>query len=248
MTRKHLVPRRLYSYFLSCQVNLGLTPNIRPAAAGAGQVADVQAAAAPVPKNDKGVNEGALQYNPRCLTRDINLEWSKQTSRSDVEYLLTCPDAKCLEQRADGWEAQNSTSQNGRYVRRGIPQVHPAGHFSVGGLQNDPFASPGDPVFYLHHAQLDRVWAFWQAENPSKRTFEIGGTQTPFNSTTFSFFFFSLPIPPFSPPSSLSLSLSLFFLTPSITLSPFLRACFQVSLVSPARDSKTDAYPRNCRS
>lgn len=30
-------------------------------------------------------------------------------------------------------------------------------------MLQDLFASPADPVFYLHHSQLDRVWAQWQA-------------------------------------------------------------------------------------
>jgi tyrosinase len=27
---------------------------------------------------------------------------------------------------------------------------------------SDPFISPGDPAFYLHHAQVDRVYWIWQ--------------------------------------------------------------------------------------
>ncbi|MCB9760993.1 MAG: tyrosinase family protein [Alphaproteobacteria bacterium] len=26
-------------------------------------------------------------------------------------------------------------------------------------------ASPNDPMFFLHHANVDRVWAAWQEEN-----------------------------------------------------------------------------------
>lgn len=31
----------------------------------------------------------------------------------------------------------------------------------------DTFASPGDPIFFLHHAQIDRVWALWQKKDPA---------------------------------------------------------------------------------
>lgn len=34
----------------------------------------------------------------------------------------------------------------------------------------------GDPVFYLHHAQLDRLWWLWQQEQPS-RTMEYNGRE-----------------------------------------------------------------------
>lgn len=41
--------------------------------------------------------------------------------------------------------------------------VHIGGHYSTGPVLQDLFASPADPVFWLHHAQLDRVWTQWQA-------------------------------------------------------------------------------------
>lgn len=41
--------------------------------------------------------------------------------------------------------------------------VHGGGHYSMGGDPGrDFFVSPGDPLFYLHHAQIDRVWWIWQ--------------------------------------------------------------------------------------
>jgi hypothetical protein len=37
-------------------------------------------------------------------------------------------------------------------------------------------SSPGDPLFYLHHTWLDKIWADWQALNKTARLKEIGGT------------------------------------------------------------------------
>lgn len=37
--------------------------------------------------------------------------------------------------------------------------LHSAGHTSVGGDLGDMFTSPADPLFWLHHANLDRIWA-----------------------------------------------------------------------------------------
>jgi tyrosinase len=34
----------------------------------------------------------------------------------------------------------------------------------------------GDPYFYFHHAQIDRVWWSWQNLNPANRTNAIYGT------------------------------------------------------------------------
>ncbi|KAF2749693.1 Di-copper centre-containing protein [Sporormia fimetaria CBS 119925] len=110
----------------------------------------------------------ALNYNPRCLRRDLNLEWAKQLDVFHAEHLLTSPNVDVLERRIDGFETDDPAQ----------PAVHPAGHFVVGGLQNDPFASPGDPMFYLIHAQLDRLFSIWQAQDPSRIT-QVGGTKKP---------------------------------------------------------------------
>jgi tyrosinase len=45
----------------------------------------------------------------------------------------------------------------------GFLGLHAAGHFAMGGDAGDIFSSPNDPVFFLHHAMLDRVWWLWQA-------------------------------------------------------------------------------------
>lgn len=35
-------------------------------------------------------------------------------------------------------------------------------------------ASPGDPLFFLHHTNLDRLWWNWQQASPENRTNDIG--------------------------------------------------------------------------
>ncbi|WP_193370685.1 tyrosinase family protein [Pelagibius marinus] len=48
----------------------------------------------------------------------------------------------------------------------GAPPVrfHNAGHVYVGGSML-PDSSPNDPVFFLHHANVDRLWAVWQQKH-----------------------------------------------------------------------------------
>jgi len=32
-----------------------------------------------------------------------------------------------------------------------------------------------DPIFFLHHVQLDRLWWEWQSKDPGRRVFDYGG-------------------------------------------------------------------------
>ncbi len=49
-----------------------------------------------------------------------------------------------------------------------IPQseLHNKVHVWVGGSMG-PMSSPNDPVFFLHHCNVDRLWAEWQLSNPN---------------------------------------------------------------------------------
>ena len=42
-------------------------------------------------------------------------------------------------------------------------RMHNTGHNIVGGYMGNPVFSPNDPLFWLHHAFIDRVWSRWQA-------------------------------------------------------------------------------------
>jgi len=44
----------------------------------------------------------------------------------------------------------------------------------------DPIASPGDPIFYLHHTWLDKVFWEWQALDLPARLSDIGGRTVQF--------------------------------------------------------------------
>jgi tyrosinase len=40
-------------------------------------------------------------------------------------------------------------------------------HDWVGGIMSNPKYSPADPVFWLHHAEVDRLWNIWQDKHPN---------------------------------------------------------------------------------
>ncbi|KAM0815747.1 hypothetical protein AB5N19_01546 [Seiridium cardinale] len=57
--------------------------------------------------------------------------------------------------------------------------VHGGEHYTIGGdPSRDVFASPGKPVFYLHHGMIDLVWWVWKLLDDKNRRFTISGTNT----------------------------------------------------------------------
>jgi tyrosinase len=68
--------------------------------------------------------------------------------------------------RVEGWITQRGDSR----VRTTSSQLHNRVHLWVGGSMT-PMTSPDDPVFFLHHCFIDKIWADWQAkqleENPT---------------------------------------------------------------------------------
>ncbi|KAG9074023.1 hypothetical protein FS749_014464 [Ceratobasidium sp. UAMH 11750] len=53
--------------------------------------------------------------------------------------------------------------------------MHNAAHLMMGGDLSNPLVSPNDPLFYLHHAHLDCIWARWQARRKENRKAFGGG-------------------------------------------------------------------------
>ncbi|KAB5560194.1 hypothetical protein GE09DRAFT_82182 [Coniochaeta sp. 2T2.1] len=109
---------------------------------------------------------GGLGYNPRFMKRDLggamNTRYANYTTVLDL--LTTCD--------IDAY----------RHVSEGVPytpEIGPHGgvHYTIGGDPGgDLFTSPGDPAFYAHHSQMDRMWAVWQALGTSggKRYTDLG--------------------------------------------------------------------------
>lgn len=55
-----------------------------------------------------------------------------------------------------------------------MPISHNTGHNIVGGYMSNPIYSPNDPLFWLHHAYIDRIWSRWQSNRMSE---QIGSTR-----------------------------------------------------------------------
>jgi tyrosinase len=44
--------------------------------------------------------------------------------------------------------------------------AHNHGHAWVGGIMNNTSTSPTDPIFWMHHAEVDRLWQIWRTAHP----------------------------------------------------------------------------------
>lgn len=115
---------------------------------------------------------GPLAYNPRCLSRslsdDVNQDYANASAV--ISVLLKPQNVYDFQMQMQGVPGSGNIG------------VHGGGHYSIGGDPGrDVFTSPGDPVFYLHHSQIDRIWWIWQMLSPSKRIYSdsaIAGTNT----------------------------------------------------------------------
>lgn len=75
--------------------------------------------------------------------------------------------------------AQTSYADFANYLENG---PHAAVHFGVGSNDGDvgpQSSSPNDPLFFLHHTQVDRLWYLWQSVSPANRTLDYGGVKWP---------------------------------------------------------------------
>ncbi|KAJ7217120.1 tyrosinase [Mycena pura] len=126
------------------------------------------------------LNVGPGQFNTteRCMTRAINDHMQRFLTPAMVADL-----------------APLATFEKFRIELEGLPvtetlRVHDAGHNAVDGDMGDRYSSPGDPLFYLHHAFLDKLWWDWVGINVSSRQEDISGRSTvdpPYVSVTLDF-------------------------------------------------------------
>jgi tyrosinase len=104
---------------------------------------------------------GRLRATDRPLRRDLAGDVATLPTSSQVRAVLnqTRYDAEPLDRssrafrnRVEGWQPQPG------------PRMHNRVHVWVGG-DMAPATSPNDPVFYLNHANVDRLWEAWMLRN-----------------------------------------------------------------------------------
>ncbi|SFQ16705.1 tyrosinase [Nitrosomonas cryotolerans] len=102
-------------------------------------------------KRQFGINANSLPDN-----EDLSL--ALRESFYDTPPYNSSPFTLGFRNRLEGWVTQRADSR----VRTPGTQLHNRIHVWVGGNML-LMTSPDDPVFFLHHAFIDKVWADWQA-------------------------------------------------------------------------------------
>ncbi|KAJ0415561.1 hypothetical protein BJY00DRAFT_293349 [Aspergillus carlsbadensis] len=106
-----------------------------------------------------------------CLKRDF-IPWIMNTfaQQSLVNHVQSQPDYTSFARALENIPAFTE------------PNIHGSGHFGVGGVLGtigNQYESPGDPLFYLHHGNLDRILWEWQQQDLETRLHQVGGPIEP---------------------------------------------------------------------
>ncbi|EWG47590.1 hypothetical protein FVEG_07657 [Fusarium verticillioides 7600] len=127
----------------------------------------------PFAKGEFEVHAGpdtSTAYNPRCLARDVAAEYGiSKLNQTVVDWTLGAKDFFEFDQRVQGGVSAESQGYHG------------GGHLAIGGSlgeMGDMYSSPGDPIFWLHHTNVDRLWDKWQRLDWPARKSDISGPDT----------------------------------------------------------------------
>jgi tyrosinase len=104
-----------------------------------------------------------VKYQPHCLSRGF---------RDDNGYLGVIGNGKTISPASIEKVLQLDSYED--FVAALENKVHDTIPFGIGG-DFETFTAPYDPLFYLHHTQLDRIWWMWQQRKPEERLQGYGG-------------------------------------------------------------------------
>ncbi|KAJ5585486.1 uncharacterized protein N7459_005286 [Penicillium hispanicum] len=127
----------------------------------------------PFRQGEFSLNVGHPKGKPDCLRRDY-IPWIMNYfgRQSLVDHVQSQPDYTTF---ARAIENIPNFSQ---------PNIHGSGHFGVGGVLGtlgNSALSPGDPLFFMHHCNLDHIFWQWQKKNLPTRFHQVGGPIKPFD-------------------------------------------------------------------
>jgi len=120
---------------------------------------------------------GLLVTN-HCLTRGVNDTYAgSYLTSSVIAHTLSLPNFEQFRVDLEGLPVPPNIGPHG------------GGHAAIGGDMSNYFSSPADPLFYMHHTNLDRIWWRWQQASP-EHLYDFSGSESitpPYGNVTLSY-------------------------------------------------------------
>jgi tyrosinase len=113
--------------------------------------------------------DGIHDYNPHCVRRDMTSYVTSTWATAANLLNVTVGDASRTIR-----EFQTEI-EGGRFLDN--IGFHALGHAAMAADGADLYTSPNDPVFYFHHAMLNRIYWIWQVLHPEESR-KLFGTLT----------------------------------------------------------------------
>jgi tyrosinase len=104
------------------------------------------------------------------FTPTVNLASGPHTVTRAIGMLAILPNAAAV----------TAAMANGTFntFAQALEGIHNSGHVWVGGSMGGIATAPCDPVFWMHHAEIDRLWWEWQTANPGQNPALAGAAAT----------------------------------------------------------------------
>ncbi len=100
------------------------------------------------------------------FTPTVNLMNGPHTVIRNIGVFATLPDSTAV----------TAAMGNGTFntFAPALEGIHNSGHVWVGGSMQSVPTAPTDPAFWMHHAEIDRIWADWQSSHPGQHPNLVG--------------------------------------------------------------------------
>jgi tyrosinase len=100
----------------------------------------------------------------------VNLITGQHTVTRTIGMFATLPDSSAM--------AAATANATFTLFGQALEGIHNTGHVWVGGSMGLIPTAPADPVFWMHHAEMDRRWHLWQQTHPGEHPALSGSAAT----------------------------------------------------------------------